>query len=110
MRSRAAFALVGAGYWGAKLLRNLTALLGPDRVMVVESNLDQLSRVAGDYRGLTLSTDLDDALSDASITAVLLATPANTHHELARRRARRQPPRLRREAARTFRRRRRPTS
>ena len=78
-------ALIGAGYWGAKLLRNLAALLNPEQLMVIESDLDRLALVARNYPALSISTELDDVFADESITAVLLATPANTHHRLARR-------------------------
>ena len=76
-------AIVGLGYWGPNLLRNLVALQGPKSVVVVEKSLDRVAAVATQYPSLTCSASLDRVLEDDEVEAVILATPVGTHAELA---------------------------
>ncbi|TLY37896.1 MAG: Gfo/Idh/MocA family oxidoreductase, partial [Nitrospirae bacterium] len=59
--------LIGYGYWGPNLLRNLH-----------ETNGVEVKRCE-------VSADADEILSDPQIDAVVLATPVFTHHALAKR-------------------------
>lgn len=76
-------AVVGLGYWGPNLLRNLVALEGPESVVVVEKSLDRVALIATQYPSITCSTSLDQVLDDEEVEAVILATPVSTHAELA---------------------------
>ena len=76
-------AIVGLGYWGPNLLRNLVALEGPKAVVVVEKSLDRIAAIATQYPSITCSTSLDQVLDDEEVEAVILATPVSTHAELA---------------------------
>ncbi|HSH61473.1 MAG TPA: Gfo/Idh/MocA family oxidoreductase [Acidimicrobiales bacterium] len=76
-------AIVGLGYWGPNLLRNLVALRGPEAVVVVERSLDRIAAVATQYPSVACSTSLDQVLDDDEVQAVILATPVSTHAELA---------------------------
>lgn len=76
-------ALVGAGYWGSKLLRNLVGLVGVDNVVVVDNHLDRLGAIYADHPSIRCCTDLESALDDASVGAVVIATPVETHFQLA---------------------------
>ncbi len=76
-------AIVGLGYWGPNLLRNLVALQGPQSVVVVEKSLDRIAAIATRYPSIPCSTSLDQVLDDEEIGAVILATPVSTHAELA---------------------------
>jgi UDP-2-acetamido-3-amino-2,3-dideoxy-glucuronate N-acetyltransferase len=70
------------GYWGKNLVRNFRDL-GALGVMC-----DERSSVEATYRGqypeTRFSRDYVDVLSDPSIHAVALATPAVTHYEMAK--------------------------
>lgn len=77
-------ALVGVGYWGSKLLRNLVALKRPGDIVVVESEIERLLLATASYPGMTFVASLTEALEDPAIGAVLIATPVETHAELAR--------------------------
>jgi predicted dehydrogenase len=76
-------AVIGCGYWGPNLLRNLRSL--PDvRVSVIcDKNQQRLEYVGKLYPEAEQSTDLDRIVGDASIDAVVIATPVTTHHALA---------------------------
>jgi UDP-2-acetamido-3-amino-2,3-dideoxy-glucuronate N-acetyltransferase len=75
-------AVVGVGYWGKNLVRNfhglgtLSALCDAEKS--VEANYQRQYPTVRFYRQFT------GVLSDSSITAVALATPAVTHYEMAR--------------------------
>ena len=76
-------ALVGLGYWGSKLLRNLVTIVGSDRVVAVDSHIDRLADATTLFPGLTTRLSLTDALTDPTIGAVMIATPVESHAPLA---------------------------
>jgi UDP-2-acetamido-3-amino-2,3-dideoxy-glucuronate N-acetyltransferase len=75
-------AVVGVGYWGKNLVRNfydlgaLAALC--DAEESVEANYRRL------YAGVRFHREFTAVLSDPTVTAVALATPAVTHYEMAK--------------------------
>jgi UDP-2-acetamido-3-amino-2,3-dideoxy-glucuronate N-acetyltransferase len=74
-------ALVGCGYWGKNLCRNFHALSALGRVIdATESGQTQARLIAP---GIEVSSHFEDALNDSEIHAIALATPAETHAELA---------------------------
>jgi len=75
-------AVIGAGYWGKNLVRNFHALqsLG----MVVDPSPLIQEKVREDYPAVKLSASFADALADPAISAVALATPAETHGAMIR--------------------------
>ena len=77
-------ALVGLGYWGEKLLRNLLTLVGPQQVVVVDQRRELALSTAERYPGTVFARSLDDALAH-DVEGVIIATPAETHADLARR-------------------------
>jgi predicted dehydrogenase len=77
-------ALVGLGYWGEKILRNLITLVGPDDLLAVDTRPDRVEAVRPLYPGLRFAASLDAALADEDVAAVVLATPARTHGPMGR--------------------------
>ena len=74
-------ALVGSGYWGKNLCRNFHALGALSFVVDATENGQTTARsIAPDAQ---ITNSLDDVLSDDQIQGVALATPAETHAELA---------------------------
>jgi predicted dehydrogenase len=83
--TKTAVAQIGVGYWGPNLLRNFSALpdcavkyavdASPERRAFVESNFSRTRAVA----------EVDHVLNDPEVQAVIVATPAATHFDLARR-------------------------
>jgi predicted dehydrogenase len=75
--------VVGAGYWGPNLIRNLAELPGSPLAAVCDANPDRLDYVRARYPSVALYQSLDDLLGDAAVNAVVIATPAETHAALA---------------------------
>jgi len=74
-------ALVGCGYWGKNLCRNFHALGALSSVVDATENGQTTARsIAPDIQ---ITDSLDDVLRNDQIQGVALATPAETHAELA---------------------------
>jgi UDP-2-acetamido-3-amino-2,3-dideoxy-glucuronate N-acetyltransferase len=78
----AAVAVVGTGYWGAKLVRHFHQLgsLG----LICDKNETSLSILKEQYDGVDTCTLLSDVLARDDIDGVAISTPSETHFELAR--------------------------
>lgn len=75
-------ALVGAGYWGPNLARNLVAQRGLDGVVVCDLDPVKLEKMKERFPSVETTRDFDAVLGDPEIGAVLLATPISTHGPL----------------------------
>jgi predicted dehydrogenase len=78
-------ALVGLGYWGPNLARNLAILDGATLHTLCDSRPDRLERLQRQYPGVRTTTDFDAVIADEAIHAVVLATPVASHYDLATR-------------------------
>ena len=78
-------AQAGVGYWGPNILRNLTASARCRVKTVADMSEDRRSFVAGLYPGVATVSDAAAILDDPEIDAVVIATPAATHFDLAMR-------------------------
>jgi len=76
--------VVGYGYWGPNIVRNLHGLENADVVAVCDKNTAALQRACRAYPGLRLTTDFSDVLRSPDIDAVAVVTPVWTHYDLAR--------------------------
>lgn len=74
-------ALLGCGYWGKNLARNLYEL-GALRLVCDPAESGQAA-AAENAPGVATSSEFNDALRSGDIEAVVIATPAETHFELA---------------------------
>lgn len=76
-------AVVGYGYWGPNLVRNLSDTPGMRLVAVCDLQAERLEPVRRRYPDVTLTTRFDDILSDPRVDAVAIATPVSSHFRLA---------------------------
>ena len=76
--------LIGYGYWGTNILRNLQSLPGARVDLLCDINDDSLQRAAQAYPRLRLTRDSADVLFSPRIDAVAIITPVWTHFELAK--------------------------
>ena len=76
-------AVVGAGYWGPNLARNFRSSSDWDLVAVCDLDPGRAARVVGDARGVDVETSLTRLLARDDLDAVAVATPANTHRDIA---------------------------
>ena len=70
------------GYWGKNLVRNFSELGALS--LVCDANVAVEGILARDYPGVRYCRDFSSVLSDPTISAVALATPAVTHYDLAK--------------------------
>jgi predicted dehydrogenase len=75
-------AVVGLGYWGPNLVRNLQEVPDAALVAVCDLDPDALATIGRRYPAVELTTDFDEILADKTIEAVAIATPVNTHFRL----------------------------
>jgi predicted dehydrogenase len=78
-------AVAGLGYWGPNLARNFGGLPGAELAWLCDASEDALARVGAQHPGARTTSDLGEVLADASVDAVVLATPVPTHAGLAER-------------------------
>jgi predicted dehydrogenase len=76
-------ALLGYGYWGPNLARNLHQRLGTDWVACVDLDASRRDAMAKRYPWVRPLASVEEALSDPAIDAVVVATPARSHAPLA---------------------------
>ena len=77
-------AVVGCGYWGQNLIRNLADLADVEVKAVCDFNLNALAQVKRRYPTLDLKQNFQDVAADHRIDAVVVATPVATHYSFAR--------------------------
>jgi UDP-2-acetamido-3-amino-2,3-dideoxy-glucuronate N-acetyltransferase len=78
--NRLRLGIIGAGYWGEKLIRVFNSLDGAHVYVVCDSDAKRRSAIK-DAGTVTTTAEL---LARADIDAVLVATPPSTHYALAR--------------------------
>jgi protoporphyrinogen oxidase/predicted dehydrogenase len=75
--------VVGVGYWGPNLVRNLAESSTFDLTYVCDSRPEMLEAVARRYPGVKCTTRYEELLRADDLEAVAIATPVSTHHALA---------------------------
>ena len=78
------FAVVGLGYWGPQLVRNLYESPHAELVTVCDARPEALAQIGRRYPGLGQTTEFAEVLADPDVEAVVVATPISTHYRLAR--------------------------
>jgi predicted dehydrogenase len=76
-------AVVGAGYWGPNLVRNLFEHPDADLITVCDLRRDRLELVRNRYPDVGRTTRFESVLNDSRVEAIVIATPVSTHYELA---------------------------
>ena len=75
-------AVVGCGQWGKNLVRNFSEL----GVLRVACDVDstRLGALSERFQEIKLTTSFPDVLKDDDVAGVVIATPASSHHGLAK--------------------------
>jgi len=76
---------VGVGRWGPNIVRAFSGLRGVKVGLVCDLDQRRLNVVGGRIPGVRTTTDTLEALGDPRADAVAIATPVETHFELAKR-------------------------
>jgi predicted dehydrogenase len=77
-------ALVGLGYWGPNLARNVASLGDAALHTVCDSRPGRLGQFEDQFPRTRFTTEYRSVLDDREVDAVIIATPAQTHFELTR--------------------------
>ena len=75
--------VVGLGYWGPNLIRNLQELETSEVSWICDLDRARLQSIGKRYPAARSTTSFDDLLNDPELEAVAIATPVSTHHPLA---------------------------
>jgi predicted dehydrogenase len=78
------FGVIGYGYWGPNVVRNLTTLEGSQVLAIAEMNPAARIRAQKAYPGINVTPDASAVILSAEIDAVAVVTPVWTHYELAK--------------------------
>jgi len=75
--------VIGCGYWGPQLIRNLHEMPSAELVAVADTKPDRLEFVRRHYPEVKLFSD-HTKLLESDVEAVVISTPIHTHHMLAK--------------------------
>lgn len=75
--------VIGYGYWGPNLVRNFADTDGARVAFVSDLSESRLAAASRRYPGIRTSTDPAALIRDSGVDAVLVATPVDTHFDLA---------------------------
>jgi predicted dehydrogenase len=78
------FGVIGYGYWGPNVVRNLTTLEDSQVLAIAEMSPSARERAQKAYPGIKVTPDASDVFLSAEIDVVAVVTPVWTHYELAK--------------------------
>src|SRR5713226_2287139 len=79
------FGVIGWGYWGPKIARNLDSLPHAVITMVADSDAHRLTSLAvNQYQSWVRKTTLAEDIFRSDVDGVIIATPVRTHYRLAK--------------------------
>ena len=76
-------AQIGVGYWGPNLLRNLASSSRCSLTHVAEKSADRRTFVSSSYPAIKIVNDSAEIFTSPEVDAVVISTPAHSHHALA---------------------------
>ena len=78
------FGVIGYGYWGPNVVRNLQTTPGAEIATVCDKSSAARKKVHKTYPHLYVAADAAEVLTSPEIDAVAIVTPVWTHYELAK--------------------------
>src|SRR6202162_5121914 len=78
------FGVVGYGYWGPNIVRNLSQLEEAEVVAVCDKSPASRGRIEKAHPHVRITADADELMSSPDINAIAVITPVWTHYELAK--------------------------
>ena len=79
---RVQIGLVGLGYWGPNLARNIAGCPRAQLAWACDLRPDLLAATEDRYPGIRTTTQFDQMLADPDLDAVVVATTVSTHYDL----------------------------
>lgn len=78
------FGIVGYGYWGPKVIRNLALLEEAEVVAICDKSAVSRRKAEQSYSGVRVTDDANELMKSPDIDAIAVVTPVWTHYELAK--------------------------
>lgn len=78
------FGVIGYGYWGPNIVRNLDSLEAARVVAIADKSAAARERAQKAYPGIQVTADASAVISSTEIDAIAIITPVWTHFELAK--------------------------
>jgi predicted dehydrogenase len=78
------FGVIGFGYWGPNVVRNLSGLEDSKVISIAELSEKARHRAQKSYPGVHVTGDAMEVISSPEIDAIAIITPVWTHYELAK--------------------------
>jgi len=84
MKEMTKVGVVGCGYWGPNLIRNLRQSPECQLKMICDVSQKRLSHMQRLHPGVATTNRFEDLLNGADLDAIVIATPVHSHYEMAR--------------------------
>jgi len=78
------FGVIGYGYWGPNVVRNLSNLEGANVVLVCDKSPAALRRLQKAHPGIQVTAESSELVRSIELDAIAVVTPVWTHYELAK--------------------------
>jgi predicted dehydrogenase len=78
------FGVIGYGYWGPNIVRNLMSLDGSEVRAIAEINPAAQARARKAYPGVNVTPSAIEVISSPQIDAIAIVSPVWTHYELTK--------------------------
>jgi predicted dehydrogenase len=75
--------VIGAGYWGPNIVRNLYEAPGAETVAVADLSPERLAAIHKRFPAVRVTTNHRELIDDRSIDAICIVTPVGTHRKLS---------------------------
>lgn len=83
-RTMIKFGVVGFGYWGPNVVRNLASLEGVQVVSVADKSATARRRIQKAYPAIRVTDDSSELITASDVDAIAVVTPVWTHFEIAK--------------------------
>jgi len=80
--SKVKIAIIGAGYWGPNLIRNFKNIQSCEIKWICDNKPGRLKYVHQKWPNIPLTDNFEEIIKDRTVDAIVIATPASTHHIL----------------------------
>lgn len=77
--------VIGLGYWGPNLLRNIAANRRAERIVICDMDPGRLNKIGSRFPSCEKTLKCHDVFNDPGIDAVVIATTVSSHHPLTMR-------------------------
>ena len=78
------FGVIGYGYWGPNIVRNLRALEGCEVVGICDQSPAARKRIQAAHHGVPVHSDFHELVKSPDVDAIAVMTPVWTHYELTK--------------------------